>query len=159
MAVALLTPVSDHGTVNDNIDVRMIEVEKVTQNDWIELDYPALWYYFKTEAGLTETAVYALGVINETTSITATQTTITFDGATVAQWPATGTHFYMKVDNEIIEVSSYSATVITCRRGALGTTPATHLENAILYNLNSIVLASADIGRCSGLVATKTTAE
>lgn len=159
MAVALLTPVSDYGTANDNIDVRMIEVEKVTQNDWVELTYPAFWYYFKTEAGLTETATYAVGVINDGSDITAAATTITFDGATVAQWPATGTHFYMKVDNEIIEVSSYTGSVITCRRGALGTTAAIHLDNAIMFNLNSIVLASADLGRCSGMVATKTTAE
>lgn len=150
-----MTPTTDLSVVNGNADIHLIEVNKVTQNDWIELDYPALFAWFTTEAGLTETSAYAVGVINETTSITAAQTTITFDGATVAQWPATGTVFYMKVDNEIIEVASYSATVITCRRGAMGTTAATHLEDATLYNLNSIILASADLGKCHGLVATK----
>lgn len=155
MSAALITPTSDLSVVNGNADVHLIEINKVTQNDWIELDYPALWFTVTDETGVTEAATYCLGVVNDGSNITATATTITFDGATVAQWPATGTSFYIKINDEIMEVSSYSATVLTVRRGAMGTTASTHTDNDIFYVLNSILLVSAAVTKCHALVVTK----
>ena len=155
MAATQITPTSDLSVVNGNADVRLIEINKLEQNDWFELAYPALWFTVTDETGVTEAATYCLGVVNDGSDVTATATTITFDGATVAQWPATGTAFYIKINNEIMEVSSYSSTVLTVRRGAMGTTASTHTDNDIFYVLNSILLVSANITKCHALVATK----
>jgi len=153
MTAAQITPTSDLSAVNGNIDIRLIEVEKVTTDDWIELSYPALWAWGITQAGVSETSRYATGAVNE--ELTAADTDMTFDGATVAEWPATGTPFYIMCASEIMEVASYSGTVITMRRGAMGTTAETHADGDAFYVLNTIFLDGADVGKCHVLVATK----
>jgi len=155
MAAAQITPTSILSVVNGNADVYLLEVNKITTDDWIELDFPALFAWFITEAGVSETSRYATGKVNDAATVLAADTTITFDGATVAQWPATGTAFYIKMGTEIMEVASYTATVMTVRRAAMGTTAAIHADDADFYVLNSIILDGADVGKCHGIAVTK----
>lgn len=147
MAAAQITPTIVSG-LQSNIEVVQFDIDKVTQNDWIELPRPVGAFWIQDETGATEVALYAAGAVNE--AFSATDTAMTFDGATVAQWPATGTEFFIKVGTEIMRVSSFTATVITCARGQLGTTATTHSDGDPLFVLNSIVLPSAVVGKQYG---------
>jgi hypothetical protein len=171
MSAALITPISDLSVVNGNADVHLIEINKVTQNDWIELTYPALWFTVTDETGVTEAATYCLGVVNDGSNIaapshpvvainhgatvTAAEISITITTGTKTQWPTTGTNFYVRVEDEIMECSAWTDTTITVRRGAMGTTAATHADAKNLYVLNSIIMGDATINKVSILAATR----
>ena len=152
MAAAEITP-TILSALQGNIELAQLEIDKVTQNDWVELSRPVGFFWIQDETGATEVALYAAGVVNNASNITAAATTIIFDGATVAQWPTTGTDFYVKIGTEIMRVTSYSATVLTVVRGQLGTTATTHANDDPLFVLNSIVLPSAVVGKLYGMVA------
>lgn len=156
MSAAQITPVSDLDVVNGNINIHLIEVDKVTQSDWIELGYPILWFRAEDLTGVVETAaLYPVVVINHGATVTATETSITVTTGTKTQWPATGTSFYVRVDNEIMEVSAWTDTTTTVRRGAMGTTAATHSDGVSMYVLNSIILGDATLSKVNILAVTR----
>jgi hypothetical protein len=68
-----------------------------------------------------------------TSSTTATQTSITVASAT--GFPASGA-FYVRIDNEVVQVTGGQGTTTwTVARGQLGTTAATHLSGAVITAL------------------------
>lgn len=150
MAVAQLTPIIEDSVVRGNADLIAVAVTKVTQNDWIEFDFPVGFFSFTNKTGVTEGATYAAGAVNE--AFSDSDTSLTFDGATVAQWPATGTPFYIKISNEILLVTGYTSTVATVVRGRFGTTPASAADGDTFEVLNSIILPSAVVGKVQGIV-------
>jgi len=156
MAAAQITPVSDFDSANDNVSIHLLEVNKVTQADWIELSYPALWFATMDLTGVAEAAaLYPTTTINHGATVTATETAVTITTSTKTQWPATGTPFYIRVDDEIMEVSEYTDTTMVVRRGAMGTTAATHADGQALYVLNSIILGDATVNKVNIIVATR----
>ena len=60
---------------------------------------------------------------------------------------------YIKIGAEIMRVTSYTSTVFTVVRGALGTTAAAHLNDDPIFCLNSVTLPSAVVGKGFGLVS------
>ena len=94
-------------------------------------------------------------VINHGATVTATETSITVTTGTKTQWPATGTSFYVRVDNEIMEVSAWTDTTTTVRRGVMGTTAATHSDGVSMYVLNSIILGDATLSKVNILAVTR----
>lgn len=151
-----MTPVSDLEVVNGNINLHLIEVDKVTQADWIELGYPVLWFMTNDLTGIPESAPsHPVVAINHGATVTATETSITITTGTKTQWPATGTSFYVRVDNEMMECSAWTDTTITVRRGAMGTTAATHTDAQNLYVLNSIIMGDATVNKVNILAATR----
>lgn len=151
MAVAKLTPTS-LSALQGNVEFVHVEFDKVTQNDWIEFSRPIGFFWIQDETGATEVALFAAALVNNVSNITATATTITYDGATAAQLPTSGDNMYIKVGTEIMKVTSYTSTVFTVVRGALGTTAAIQLNNDPIFCLNSIVLPSAVVGKAFGMV-------
>ena len=156
MAAAQITPASDLDVINGNINLHLIEVDKVTQADWVELSYPVLWFMTNDLTGIPEAAPsHPVVAINHGATVTATETSITITTGTKTQWPTTGTSFYVRVDNEIMEVSAWTDTTITVRRGAMGTTAATHADAQNLYVLNSIILGDTTVNKVNILAATR----
>ena len=156
MAAAQITPSVDLEVVNGNINLRLIEVNKVTQADWIELSYPVLWFSCMDLTGIPEAAPsYPVVAINHGATVTATETSITITTGTKTQWPATGTSFYVRVEDEMMECSAWTDTTITVRRGAMGTTAATHADAKNLYVLNSIIMGDATVNKVNILAATR----
>ena len=51
---------------------------------------------------------------------------------------------YIKIDDEIIQIVSISTHTLTVVRGAKGTTPASHIDNSVLYWDNFTPIALAD---------------
>lgn len=79
------------------------------------------------------------GALSNTTGLTVTVDTV--DATTISN--ATG---YIKVDNEIMAYSARTATVFTITtRGALGTTAATHLDNAPVLIGRTITALTATV--------------
>jgi hypothetical protein len=152
MAVAALTPIS-LSALQGNVELVHIEFDKVTQNDWIEFDRPVGFFWVQEEAGTTEVALFAACAVNMAGHVDASETAITYNGATAAQLPTSGDNMYIKIDTEIMKVTSYSSTVFTVVRGALGTTATTHQHTDPIFCLNSIVLPSAVVGKAFGMVA------
>ena len=151
-----LTPTDDLEVVNGNINLHLIEVDKAAQSDWIELTYPALWFNAQDLAGVCEEeAVYATQNCEHGSTMAATVTSITIASGTKTTWPASGTNFFVRLDNEIMEVSAWTDTTMTVRRGAMGTTAATHTAATPIYVLNSIVLAGAGLQKTTIMVATR----
>ena len=64
-------------------------------------------------------------------SIAKTTTTLNVSGAQDFDQLTLGTHF--QIDNELLELVSYTSTVVTARRGVLDTVPAEHSAGARLY--------------------------
>jgi len=151
MAASAITPVSDLDTANDNITVHLIEVDKLVADDWILLEYPALFAWFTAESGVTETSRYVATTITE--DLTAAETDV--DVTAVTGFPTSGSSNYVKINTEIMEVSSWSTLTLTVRRGAMGTTAQTHANGEDIFCLNSIVLDSDAIEKCHGIIATR----
>ena len=153
---AQITPASDLDVVNGNINLHLIEINKAAQSDWIELDYPVLFFSCMDLTGIPEAAPsYPVVAINHGAEVTASETSITITTGTKTQWPTTGTSFYVRVEDEIMECSAWTDTTITVRRGAMGTTAATHADAKNLYVLNSIIMGDATINRVNILAATR----
>lgn len=153
---AQITPISDLDTANDNVSVHLVEVNKNAQSDWIELDYPALWFATMDLTGVAEAAaLYPTTTLNHGAEVTATETAITITTSTKTTWPATGTSFYIRVDDEMMEVSEYTDTTMVVRRGAMGSTATVHTDGNALYVLNSIILGDATVNKVNILVATR----
>ena len=148
---AAITPVSDLDTANDNITIHLIEVDKLAADDWILLEYPALFAWFTAESGVTETSRFVATTISADLSATATTIAV----AAVTGFPASGSSSYVKINTEIMEVASWSGTTLTIRRGAMGSTAQTHASGEDIYAINSIVLDSSTIEKCHGIVATR----
>lgn len=77
--------------------------------------------------------VFAAGTANNQTQLngaiaSTTATSITVD--TVDATTITNSTGYIKIDNEIMQFTARTSTTFTVVRGALGTTAATHLDNA-----------------------------
>jgi len=156
MSAAQLTPTSDLDVVNGNITMHLIEVDKVTASDWVELTYPALWFDVKDLSGVPDPlAVYPTQLCDHADTMTAAETSITIASGTKTTWPATGTHFFVRLDNEIMEVSAWTDTTMTVRRGAMGTTAATHVAATPIYVLNSIVFVGSLVNKITIMVATR----
>jgi len=156
MSAAQLTPTSDLDVVNGNITMHLIEVDKVTQSDWVELTYPALWFDVKDLSGVPDPlAVYPTQNCNHGSTMTAAATSITIASGTKTTWPASGTHFFVRLENEIMEVSAWEDEAMTVRRGAMGTTAATHTTSTPIYVLNSIVFAGTLVNKITIMVATR----
>jgi hypothetical protein len=156
MSAAQIVPSSDLDVVNGNINLHLIEVDKVTQADWIELTYPVLWFITNDLTGIPEAAPsHPVVAINHGATVTAAEISITITTGTKTQWPTTGTNFYVRVEDEIMECSAWTDTTITVRRGAMGTTAATHADAKNLYVLNSIIMGDATINKVSILAATR----
>ena len=152
MSVAALTPTA-LSALQGNVELIHIEFDKVTQNDWIEFSRPVGFFWLQEEAGTTEVALYAACAVNMAGHVDSSETGITYNGATTAQFPTSGDNMYIKIGTEIMKVTSWSGTVFTVVRGALGTTAATHQHTDPAFILNSLVLPSAVVGKAFGMVA------
>jgi len=140
---AEITPNDDRSAVNGNFDVRLVEVTKATQNDWVELSYPVLSMYGSDSTGADEGLIYQATTITEALTDT-TGTAVVVAAAT--NFPTTTDPMWIKVDSEIMEVVSWETLTLVVRRGAMGTTAATHLDDAPCFVLNVLVMASANVG-------------
>lgn len=72
--------------------------------------------------------------INDVGDITAADTAITYDTATDG-WDArsaAGTPFYVTIEDEVVEVTADSGTVLTVKRGAQGTVAAAHVDGTAI---------------------------
>ena len=90
-------------------------------------------------AGTTNNQTQLNGAIASTTATTVTVDTV--DATTVI--PSTGA--YVKIDNEILLVTARTATSLTVTRGALGTTAATHADNAPVLIGRVVTAATATV--------------
>ena len=151
MSAAEMTPSSDISVVNGNFDIHLVGVTKATADDWIHVDYPVLEMHFSSPAGSDETAKYLATTING--DITAAATSVV--ATAVTSFPTSGESMYIKVDAEIMEVSAWATLTLTVRRGAMGTTAATHTSGAALYVLTTIVLDGTVTGLMYGTLATR----
>lgn len=92
--------------------------------------------------------VFAAGTANNQTQLngaiaSTTATSITVD--TVDATTITNSTGYIKIDNEIMAFSARTATTFTVTRGALGTTAATHLDNAPVLIGRTITALTATV--------------
>lgn len=152
MSAAEITPVS-LSALQSNVELVHIDFDKVTQADWLLFEQPVGFFWVQDETGATEVALYSAALVNNASNITAIATTITYDGATAAELPATTENMYIKCGTEIMKVTSYTSTVFIVVRGALGTTATTHANDDPVFCLNSITLPSAVVGKAYGIVA------
>ena len=149
---AEMTPAADRSVVNGNFDLHLVEVAKVTQNDWIEVSYPVLSMYGSDSTGADEALVYLATTITEALTDT-TGTAVVVAAAT--NFPTSGDPMYIKVDSEIMEVASWDTLTLVVRRGAMGTTAATHSDDAPCYVMNVLTLAGSNTGYMSCVLASR----
>lgn len=128
------------------------EFDCATTADWVVFDEPVGATYAILPTGAQSTVAYATGAVTATTVATATQTTVAYDGmGDATKLPTAG---YVMIGTEIIRYAAGGAavagTLTGCSRGCFGTTAAVHLEDAVMYALNTLVFAANPVGLIRG---------
>ena len=82
-------------------------------------------------------------VVNEDEDVTTGATTISVDTVTGGGAPDTQVEVgsYIKIDNEIMQITGTAATTISVTRARLGSTAATHSDDASVYHQRSAYIA------------------
>ena len=131
--------------VSPNLGGKMMKFEftAAATGDWIIFDDPVGCVNVTDLTGAAGTQVYAVGAVH-TGGMTATGTTMVYDGVTAEQMPASG---YIMIDNgEIIKYSGVTksgttGTATLDSRGCFGTTAAIGSDADVFYILNTVVFA------------------
>ena len=143
-----MTVVSPNLTSVVGVPIQVAQAAKAAQNDTVLLSPPGVFFmqaYVQT--GAAETINF--NTVTLTATVTAAQTTLTYDGATANA--RNDSNFYVKLEDEIVYVKSDSGDdstsgTLTVVHGVLGTTAAIHANDTDGYVLNSLKLAGATTG-------------
>ncbi len=92
---------------------------------------------------ITSTYVSTGYAVSDTSGVAVTDTSVTFDGTLTANTEITAGDL-IKIDSEVMLVTANSSNELTVVRGYLGTTVATHADNATISRLPSTVLWEDD---------------
>jgi len=150
IVAAEITPNDDRSLVNGNFDIHLVELTKATSGDWIELSYPVISMYGSNSTGADDGTIY-LATTNSAAITTATATSVSATAYT--NFPTTGDPFWIKIGSEIMEVSSWVTNTLTVRRGAMGTTAATHENTQALFVMNVLVMGATTGYTCLNLTS------
>ena len=78
--------------------------------------------------------------VNDGGTFEATDTTLTVDdGAQVAQWD------YIRIENELLQITAINTHNLTVTRGLFGTTDAAHLDNTAVYIVATYALTITSV--------------
>jgi len=123
-----------------------------TTGDWVIFDDPIGSIKATLPTGGDAATLYATGAVH-TGGITATSTSMVYDGVTANQMPSSG---YIMVGDEIIKYSGVtksatSGTATLDARGCFGTTAASASDGDTFYILNTIVFTLGTTGLVRGI--------
>ena len=141
--------------VSPNLGGKVIKFKgtKAAQNDYIVFSDPVGVVVVNQADGTVDTVAYASMKVNDASGWAASDTTLTYDGATAAQLPSE--NGYIMCGSEIIFYTAGGATtggnLTGCVRGCFGTTAASHSDNADVYILNTVVLGDTVTGPVRGI--------
>lgn len=129
--------------VSPNLGGKMMKFEFVAaaSGDWVIFPDPIGCVVANDLTGAVGTQVYAVGAIH-TGGITATSTTMVYDGVTAEQMPASG--YILVATGEIIKYSGVTksgtgGTATLDARGCFGTTAHADADGIVFYILNTVV--------------------
>lgn len=139
--------------VSPNLGTKIIKFKftGVTTADWVIFPDPVGACYAILPTGAQSTVAYATGAVH-TGGITATSTTMVYDGVTAEQMPTSG---YLMIGTEIVKYSGTTKSLTTGTatldaRGCFGTTAATAADSDAFYILNTLVFALGTVGLVRG---------
>jgi hypothetical protein len=160
MTVADLTTKIDFSF--EHLVPKLINVTKVTQSDWVTLNYPGVillsGHVFTSVADTVtnaqETLTYGTMKANGAVATT-TGTSVIIDGGSITR--LLPYYILNATTKEIMKVTAETAvgsaaSTLTVKRGCLGTTAVAIADNAPLYVLNQVFLGNASVGEVILLV-------
>lgn len=153
MAAAEMTLDSKKNVLFNELDLLEVQVEIKTTADWVIFEHPVGFCAFNLPTGAVTTQAYATAAVNLVAGYEATDIEIAYDGATAGQFPDSGDDFWIQIGTEIMKVTSYTDTVLTVARGQKGTTAAAITNDAVIYVLNTVVIAASTVGLVRGVVS------
>lgn len=149
-----MTPTILEFVPNLGAKLESVQVTIVTTADWVIFPKAVGFALFTLPTGAVTTQAYAVAAVNEDVAgIVVADTDFEYDGSTAGQFPDSGDEFYIQIDKEIMRVNSYGATTMNVSRGQFGTTAAIHATNAVIYILNTLVIAAGTVGLVRGMVS------
>lgn len=154
MAAAEMTPTIIEAVPNCGAKLETVSVDIETTGDWVIFPKAVGFSYFTLPTGAITTQAYAVAAVDEAVAgVVVADTDFEYDGSTAGQFPDSGDEFYIQIGTEVMKVTSYTSTTFNVIRGAMGTTAAIHANNAVIYILNTVVIAAGTVGTVRGMVS------